>query len=74
MRAEPINSLIDTNFTKSGRKSQIELEKEIYPIRGYNLPLKSYLFLVVKEKVNLVATNKINYVTNTQKRFKELSG
>lgn len=62
MRAQTINSLVDINFTKSGRKSYIEPEREIYLIRGYNLTLRSYLTLVVKEKVNLAASNKINCI------------
>lgn len=62
MRAQTINSLVDINFTKSGRKSYIEPEREIYLIRGHNLTLRSYLTLVVKEKVNLAASNKINCI------------
>lgn len=53
MRAEPINSLTDINFTE-WQKVIDRVEKEIYPTRGHNLLLKSYfLMLVVKEKVNL---------------------
>lgn len=53
MREEPINSLMDIHFTE-WQKVIDRLEKEIYPTRGHNLPLKSYfLMLVVKEKINL---------------------